>query len=907
MPGRLHDGSDRQALPDVSVGYASDRAKGEYFLGPRQMPQQYTYDMKPGSMSVDVSEASYDGRSELNDSPEKNRSQSKSAQSLRPKRSSPVLGERQARIIASPPASGPIWSVPQQASSPTLRSHYEAQRSFPLISQPPPASSTRDMAPRKGISTSAMAATSPVVKSQCQAREQIVSKDHAKPQDKTKRPSRLDISRLFPRTKGNGENLLSPSQLAFSPSPLASKPEYTSSPISTSGKGGRWGLRSKKSKESIKTTMSQSTQSTVSRSIGPEKYDSPKLNVKRPPRGIQHWFEGIDVDEEDDEEAEEKPGFDPSQSFDPNRRLAKVPNAVCKPSRDPRLQTMNRAKSSLAREQSDVVDFAHRPPASRVRGPVATSPNERKENGMSQTNLHNHSVLSLSSDEDETDVPDSRTKPIHNKDGDTTGATIRSTSRTTVFPIQHPVRKHVSPRKETDSLRHSGLTSGSIPIAPPNYQHMHHLPLPEQNRHQKDDHKSYQSQSSSVLNEEDPTRNSSNSSDPFGSRSSTPTRPASPTTTITTVSTEAKRRESSRMMEVTKEEEALLAMMRRKRAAMAKSSFSEGYRQALAEEQALLEEEAAERKRQTLLAMQARQREREYVPRSRGHSRTSQASSAYVDSPTSVNFPGIPELMDASSSSPDTRRNNREPPSPHSSSQSTPTPQIPIRSSSRSYSNLTNAHSSSSTLKQPPLPPPPSSSSSQRPGDDSRPLASVTIASPYLHLFPSPGSRPIETNPMDALLESSSNSTSPSATHSHATASTIDSPLTPDHDVDIKPSSSQQVKAFESRNASRSSDILPIFAQSPPPSTKERKMAHSQKQPHSKEKARGAGDRRERTKPKSRKDIVSVLSTESAHSLSSVQTLGSVQSRNSVGADVLAAWGALGGWSQDERVKLGQF
>ncbi|KAL9063557.1 MAG: hypothetical protein Q9157_008182, partial [Trypethelium eluteriae] len=652
MPGRLHDGPDRQALPDVSTGYASDRAKGEHFLRVGQMPQQYTYDMKLGSMSVAVSEASYDGRSEMNDSPEKKRSQSKSGQSLRPKRSSPVLGERQARIVGPPPVSGPTWPVPQQTSSPTLRSHYEAQRSFPLIAQPASASSSRDTASRKGISTSATAATSPVVKSHRQAREQTIGKDHTKPQDKTKRPSRLDISRLFPRAKGNCEKLLSPSQLAFSPSSLTSKPEYTSSPIPTPGKGGRWGLKSKKSKESIKTTLSQSTQSTVSRSTGPEKYDSPKLNVKRPPRGIQHWFEGIDIDEdeEDDEETEEKPTFDPSQSFDPTRRLANASNAVCIPSRDSRYQTMNKAEPSLAGEKSDVLDFAHRPPTSRIRGPVATTPNGRKENGISHTNLQNHSVLSLSSDEDETDVRDSRTRPIHNTDRDDSGVTIRSTSRTTVFPIQHPVRKHVSPRKETDSLRHSGLTSGSIPIAPPNYQHMHPSALSEQNRHQKDNHKSSQSQSSSVLNEENPTRNSSNSSDPFRSRSSTPTRPVSPASTITTVGTEAKRRESSRMMEVTKEEEALLAMMRRKRAAMAKSSFSEGYRQALAEEQALLEDEAAERKRQTLLAMQARQREREYVPRSRGHSRASQTSSAYVDSPTSVKFPGIPKPMDSSSS-----------------------------------------------------------------------------------------------------------------------------------------------------------------------------------------------------------------------------------------------------------------
>ena len=890
VPGRMRDGVDIQSVPEI-YKHRDDRAKAEHFLGLGHMPKPNTTNKKNGSMNVAVSEVGFNRTPEVNDALGKKSTRPK----LHAKPLSDMLGEGHGQAVEMSLPSGASRSALNQASSSTLRSPYAPQRAPLSVSQQTSLSSPRDIPPRKGVSTSNMATTAPIIQRQGPSGQVTTENIHTNSQAQSKRPPRLDMSRLFPRTKGNGENLLSPSQLGLSPSPLTSRSEHLPSPNSASGKGGRRGLRNKKSKESVKTTISQST---VSRSTRSEKYDSPKLNVKRPPRGVQHWFDAVDVDEDDDEEedCDESADLNLSQSFDPSQRAARKASGVVHSSdHGSHRQTITKAKMGIGTDRFGILDTAHQPSTASAVGSQTGRLKKPTERAMSNTNLQSQSVLSLSSDEEETDNHHFNPKPY----AQDVNVPIRNASKDASLPVRHPRQMQAPPKKETDSLRHSGLTSGSIPIALPTNHHYHH------NWSRNNSQRSHQSQSTSTRNEGHPTHTSSNSSEPFGSRSETPTQPTSPTTTFTTVSTEPGRDdESSRMMVVTKEEEALLAMMRRKRAAMAKNSFSEGYRQALAEEQALLEEEAANKKRQALHTMQARQHERNSAPRSRGQSHASQTSTKFTETPITTIFPTIPELMDTSYPHVEKQNCTKEHPPSYLSTYSSSTPQIRSRSGSQATSHTTGALSSASVSEQP------------KPHSDVQsisdaPLGSIPIASPYLHLFPSPGGTTtslLDQNPIDRILAFSDRSPAASTTPSQTTADTLDSPITPDqaeqlpfsspatsstttlprrrgtNDTIIRTQQQQQASEkplaamFSSSSNSSRSSILPIFPQSP-------SMRSLVSEPPTKGDLRGG--------------------EVGAARMQSMQSMNSVQSYHSVGADVLAAWGALGGWSQEERVKLG--
>ncbi|KAI9688399.1 MAG: hypothetical protein M1822_001348 [Bathelium mastoideum] len=922
IPGRFQDASNKRLAPETSLKDANDKANAERFFGLGPTPNQSTYDLKNGSTGLAVSEIGYDERYELSDPAAEKSAWSRIGRALYAKPSSNVLGEGRDKSAKGSSASGATRSVQHQGSSSTLRSYYDAQRSPLLVSQQTSASSSRDMALRKDQSTTVAAPVTAGMQSQGQPRRINIKEDHASSPEKLKRPSRLDMARLAPQVRGNGEKTLSPSQLGPTPSPITGKSEY-SSPTVGAGKGPRWGLRSKRSKESIKTTLSQSS---ASRSIGPEKYDSPKLNVRRPPRGIQHWFEGLDMDDDDDEEGiDEKPDFDDSQSFDPSQKaFKKAPSAALVSKYSSYRPVGARERPTLGREMDDVPENGPQPlesPIIRVESGVI---NKKKVHPAPQANLNNQSVLSLSSDEEEAAPRPAQTRAQYKVDVNGASGRISRDSAYVNFSVKNPKQQHISLQNEAESVRHSGLTSGSIPIAPPTNHPDHYLAVPQKYWHRKTGHQRNQSQSSSMLEDGEPTPMSSNSSDPYDSQSSTPTQPASPTTTITTVSTVSRRnKESSRMMEVTKEEEALLAMMRRKRAAMAKDSFTEGYRQALAEEQALLEEEAAERKRQTLLAMQKRQREQQTAARSRTRSRTQPVSSPPTESSSHIDFTDIPELMDTSYPPPENRYRTKSRSTSHSSAHSTPGPHIRARSTSRPPSS-----SSSSIYSQ---------SQPDYPDSPHHPLSSISIASPSLHLFPLPGSLSSPTllnlaasdaSPLDSIMERSDSST-PSAT-------TMDSPLTPDHTVPLPLSITHRASAASTMTAttttttasthtaiertiratkphavpaSRASSqpsLLAIFPQSPrtkpltgPPATPPPPPPQHQHQQGlgGRAAAAGAGQK------KGRGEVVSVQSASS----SAPSRTSSVQSYTSVGADVLAAWGALGGWHQDERIRMGQF
>ncbi|KAI9714337.1 MAG: hypothetical protein M1820_000298 [Bogoriella megaspora] len=902
VPGQSQEALNRQVAPDLSLlKDPNDRIKAERLLGLGRVPFQDLFDFKTGTMSIAVSESSVD---ELESRPSKAKRPKRNLARLTSKASSNALGEKYDRTTHAMVTNGTSRTTQDHGSSSTLRSHYEAHRSPLLVSQQTSDSSVRDMALRKDISGPRQEPIPSAPRPKIQITPDNANKLKTSNQPKPKRPSRLDISKYLPRPKPNQENLLSPSQLIQSPPELGHHPDCLPSPApSSTSKSSRWGLRSKKSKESIRTTASRSTTTTTSSS----RFDNPKTNVKRPPRGIQHWFEAVDIDD-DEEETDEQTANDSTQRFVRGASGANFEN--------------NGTTNSFPRHGQGTL---------RARQGTASS-DKAKDSTLTNTNLRNQSVLSLSSDEEEAQIGNRSTRPTYevHEHGEPDSAVG--------YPPEHnaaPVRvykpKTFAPRRNLEALRHSGLTSGSIPIAPPtNYPVYNHSGADRQRRSKN----SFTGLASS-LPEGESIPEISLPNETSDSRAATPTQATSPTTTVSFSNELRYPPQSARMMAVTKEEEALLAMMRRKRAAMAKDSFSEGYRQALLEEQVMLEEEAAEKRRQSLLAMQARQRgERPHTARHRRQSRsTLRSSTTSTDRPASSRVPDVPELMDTSISSPNPHHHQTDSHSSQRSLSSSHGHSFPLRTSSRHPSGPQDpVPSSTHTLSRQ------SSSISTIPSVSNYRVSTIPIESPSLHLFPSPNSSStvldLNQNPLNSILEryhsdmrshsshSPSCSTSPSQSRSHSTTTATtdttdtDSPLTPSQSETLPLSSSRQRRRRSSATRDReikedtaatvadmhrcststvrqssvlttktnqSVEVLPIFVDTPPRSS-------------GKSAVRVVGKKdgeRERDMEMSRRE--EVVSVQSVNSLQSMQSANSVQSFSSVGADVLAAWGALGG------------
>ncbi|GME22713.1 hypothetical protein GTA08_BOTSDO11657 [Neofusicoccum parvum] len=204
-----------------------------------------------------------------------------------------------------------------QGSSSTLRSHYDAQRQPLYVSQQTSMSAVRDGGLRKGhpsvySSSSRSIDQESIPGSVWSAGVDSTSVSSGSGAGKKKKiPARLDLSKLFPKTpkakENNDQHLLSPTKFVSSPVPMSSTSTHfprplTSPTTSYSNRNRAPSVTSTKTSDTLREGRAQAAKDRANNTP----FDNAKVNRRRPPPGIQHWFEGLSDDDEEEEEEEEK-------------------------------------------------------------------------------------------------------------------------------------------------------------------------------------------------------------------------------------------------------------------------------------------------------------------------------------------------------------------------------------------------------------------------------------------------------------------------------------------------------------------------------------------------------------------------------------------------------------------------
>lgn len=304
------------------------------------------------------------------------------------------------------------------ASNSTLRSHYDAKNSPLAISQQTSDSAVRDMALRKGYPQISARDRDHVPSPLAQEIEDGSSRDHRRG-----KPARLDLSKLFPKPKGYGGHefgatLLSPTKLVNSPTAMSTVSDYfprpmTREPTPTLRTPAKLTKLQPKQPPPIQLAPRPTSPVRIQKR---DAYDNAKINVRRPPRGVQHWFDALsdDSDELDEEETAAhalQPASHPRQ-YPAVRKSS--PNSLVQEATVPRDQPPPRASQYLAdprrshhlhgHQQFYGNNTAHRlnsQSAQSLHSQSSLGTARTKESAFSKTNLQDSSVLSFSSSEDE--------------------------------------------------------------------------------------------------------------------------------------------------------------------------------------------------------------------------------------------------------------------------------------------------------------------------------------------------------------------------------------------------------------------------------------------------------------------------------------------------------------------------
>ncbi|KAF1845443.1 uncharacterized protein K460DRAFT_376867 [Cucurbitaria berberidis CBS 394.84] len=448
-----------------------------------------------------------------------------------------------------------------QTSNSTMRSHYDAKSSPLSISQQTSDSAVRDRALRRGQppvlmdyghNGHAASPVSPLMLDETKSRENRKSK-----------PTRLDLSKLFPKPRGGnsqsyGHALLSPAKMVNSPAAMSMSSDYFPRPMTrepTPQVGDQVKLR--KTTTQPLAPMIESPSSPV-RKFKRDQYDNAKVHVRRPPKGVQHWFDALDEDSEEDSEEVRAPIHAPKavRPTGPpkvpvrNVSLGRLhPDKVTSP-QAPQAQNMvpNFRRDTFTHE--DIVDVTHLTSPSQFSVNSLVS-NKTKESALSKSNLQDSSVLSFSSSEDEQDncQPKGRKVAVRKSlDIDDAGEVIIGQAQ--AFEVR-PQRRTSAGMMSTRSTSTSAATI-EVMYAPETPYHSYHYPR--------------NSTYSGVILEDEDTRPRTAVNMPHSPS-------AHSIISARTSASEPKLRSnrSNKLMAVTAEEEALLEMMRKKRAAMAKN------------------------------------------------------------------------------------------------------------------------------------------------------------------------------------------------------------------------------------------------------------------------------------------------------------------------------------------------
>ncbi|KAK4986508.1 hypothetical protein LTR50_005267 [Elasticomyces elasticus] len=194
----------------------------------------------------------------------------------------------------------------REISSSTLRSYYDPAQSPLLISQQTSASAVRDMALRKGRPTIHEAVGQPEPYDRPAVYGASVKDTrHGNTSRTKKRPAKLDLSKLFPAPTSRKGNILSPNKLMHSPSSLTTASDFFPQEtlhLQLRKPSDNALYQSAKCAKPSRAPIQEPRAKVFDKDI----YDSGKVNVRRPPKGIQNWFDALT--DSDDEEGEGEEG-----------------------------------------------------------------------------------------------------------------------------------------------------------------------------------------------------------------------------------------------------------------------------------------------------------------------------------------------------------------------------------------------------------------------------------------------------------------------------------------------------------------------------------------------------------------------------------------------------------------------
>jgi hypothetical protein len=464
-----------------------------------------------------------------------------------------------------------------QTSNSTLRSHYDAKKSPLSISQQTSDSAIRDRALRrgrtpvltdKGYDGYVASPVSPVILNEARKKEHRKSK-----------PARLDLSRLFPKPRDGANQhhsnaMLSPAKMVNSPAAMSINSEYFHPSPSKYQPPQTAPNKLHKNKTSRHNASVRQGSSPVRR-VERDEYDNAKVHVRRPPKGVEHWFDALDEDSEDSlEERQQAPAPRAAHSHgvsDHNPSRTQTSHSMGNSQYGSRSQNLTATYKRDSFALEDIVDVRHltSPSQYSVNTYHSQTSSRTKESALSKTNLQDSSILSFSSSEDEDDTNRSESRNTFNRQSidsaDYTGDIV--IGRAQAHELRSPHRRQHSTGKMSTHSTSTNAATIDIMYTPeptlPAYRY-------SRNRTYSGGKRSSHVRQPSVILEDEDSRPRIAFNEPL----SPSTR--SVTSSRTSASAPQLQSDASRkFMQVTAEEEALLELMRKKRAAMHKHCGSQ--------------------------------------------------------------------------------------------------------------------------------------------------------------------------------------------------------------------------------------------------------------------------------------------------------------------------------------------
>ncbi|KAK4554794.1 hypothetical protein LTR86_008296 [Recurvomyces mirabilis] len=427
----------------------------------------------------------------------------------------------------------------------------------------------------------------------------------------SKKMKRLDLSQLFPPPRSSSRNALAAPNLMM---PRAGSDVTDDSDFPSPAETVRVELRKPAQNaryETFKRPAPAAAPATRPKVFEKDIYDSAKVNVRRPPKGIQNWFDGFDISSDEEEHVPEqkvrvpgKSGQKPVQEPEAHNVAVdfgspwhiksdrEQPRLDRKLSKDPvedNLLAIHHAKERIQERMRQIdirkgsIDSGHAD-ATTIASVVSSEMPRRPggESRLAMLDLPSQSALSMSdSDEEES-------APRHGRiDMETLSAMSIAGSTDHTNSRQHLQRQRSFPAENVGRASTSTVqtmqTSGSIPIRLTASIPLPAMPTVAQSPPQVQSRRSTQTSLASPTTQA--LRQLTGQDQLTRARRSTKMSHQDFETFNSGESISSAPTDGSHLMAVSEEEMILLELMRNKRAAMQKNSFTEGYQLALKREQ----------------------------------------------------------------------------------------------------------------------------------------------------------------------------------------------------------------------------------------------------------------------------------------------------------------------------------